>query len=87
MNEEIKQLEEEFKNGLYDDDPLIDLVLHYKKEMELLEKENKKLHNKIENAIEYIEDTLDLKEEYNDEVECVVIDILEILKGSDVDEM
>lgn len=38
---------------------------------------------RIDIAIEYINEILDLKEEYNEEVECVVVDLLEILKGKE----
>jgi len=39
------------------------------------------LQQRIEKTIEYIKETLELKEEYPEEVECVVNDLLEILKG------
>ena len=48
----IKELEEKVKDGLYDDNPLIDLVLYYKKEIELLEKENKEVYNKIKKVLD-----------------------------------
>ncbi len=35
----------------------------------------------VNKAIEYIKETLELKEEYHGEVECVVNDLLDILKG------
>ena len=41
----------------------------------------KELKQRIDKAIEYCKEALDLKEEYNDEVECVVNDLLDILKG------
>lgn len=48
----IKELEQEVKDGLYDDNSLIDLVLYYKKEIELLEKENKEIYNKIKKVLD-----------------------------------
>ena len=51
----IKELEQEVKDGLYDDNSLIDLVLYYKKEIELLEKENKEVYNKIKKVKQLLE--------------------------------
>lgn len=48
----IKELEEKVKDGLYDDNSLIDLVLYYKKEIELLEKENKEVYNKLKKVLD-----------------------------------
>ena len=45
MNEEIKELEERFKNGDFDDNEAIDLLIHYSKIIDYLEKENEKLHH------------------------------------------
>ena len=42
MNEEIKELEERFKNGDFDDNEAIDLLIHYSKIIDYLEKENEK---------------------------------------------
>lgn len=64
----------------YKDLEELEIIINYYEEV------NKELHNKIDKAIEYIEETLDLKEEYTDEVECVVVDLFEILKGSGVNE-
>ena len=41
------------------------------------------LQKRIDKAVEYCKETLDLKEEYNNEVECVVNDLLDILRGKD----
>lgn len=57
MNKEIMQIEEDFENGMYDNIPLIDLVLYYKKEIELLEKENKELHNNWNELKKWLEET------------------------------
>ena len=60
-------------------------IPQYKKDIEdyvdSLEKENQELHNKIDKAIEYINDTLCCIHD-----EELLDDLLEILKDSDVDE-
>lgn len=43
----IRQLEEEVKDGIHDDNPLIELVLFYKREIEQLEEENKRIHEEL----------------------------------------
>lgn len=43
----IKKLEEEVSDGIYDDDPLIDLVLYYKRDIDQLEEENERLYKTI----------------------------------------
>lgn len=43
----IRQLEEEVKDGIHDNNPLIELVLFYKREIEQLEEENKRIHEEL----------------------------------------
>lgn len=43
----IKQLEEEVAEGIHDENSLIDLVLYYKRDIEQLEEENKRLHDEL----------------------------------------
>lgn len=47
VNNNIKNLEEQVKDGVYDDNPLIDLVLFYKREIDQLTEENERLLQKI----------------------------------------
>lgn len=46
----IKQLEEEVAEGIHDENPLIDLVLYYKRDIEQLEEENKRLHDELKKS-------------------------------------
>lgn len=46
----IKQLEEEVAEGIHDENPLIDLVLYYKRDIEQLEEENKRLHDEFKKS-------------------------------------
>jgi len=94
--DKIKQLEEDIKDGMYDDNHLIDLVLYYKNEIELLEKENmadnytkyiEERDSKIDKAIEYMKlrfmNCIDNEKRYFEDY--YIQEIYEILKG-DVDE-
>ena len=49
------------------------------KEYKQLQTENQHLKSTLEEIREYIKETLELKEEYPDEVECVVNDLLQII--------
>lgn len=50
----IKKLEEDVTEGIYDENPLIDLVLYYKRDIEQLEEENERLYKKIK----YLQDVM-----------------------------
>ena len=47
MNNKLLKLKEQVKNGDFDDNELIDLVLHLERENQILLEENKKLNAKI----------------------------------------
>ena len=50
MNNKLLEIEEKVKNGDFDDNELIDLVLHLERENQILLEENKKLNAKINKA-------------------------------------
>lgn len=50
MNNKLLEIEEKVKNGDFDDNELIDLVLHLERENQILLEENKKLNSKINKA-------------------------------------
>ena len=64
MNEEIKELEERFKNGDFDDNEAIDLLIHYSKIIDYLEKENKILRNNYNTALKLLSDSDPKLKEY-----------------------
>lgn len=64
MNEEIKELEERFKNGDFDDNEAIDLLIHYSKIIDYLEKENKILRNNYNTALKLLSDSDSKLKEY-----------------------
>lgn len=64
MNEEIKELEERFKNGDFDDNEAIDLLIHYSKMIDYLEKENKILKNNYNTALKILSDSDPKLKEY-----------------------
>lgn len=53
----INELREKVKNGDFDDNELIDLVLHLERENQALLEENQKYKEVIDKAIKLIEDT------------------------------
>lgn len=50
MNNKLLELKEQVKNGDFDDNELINLVLHIERENQILLEENKKLNAKINKA-------------------------------------
>ena len=50
MNNKVVEIEEKVKNGDFDDNELINLVLHIERENQILLEENKKLNAKINKA-------------------------------------
>lgn len=67
---EVEELEERIKNGEYDDNPLIDLILYYMKNIKMLEEENLRFEDI--NTYEEVKGELDLTQSLivDDHVYC-----------------
>lgn len=74
MNNKLLEIEEKVKNGYFDDNELIDLVLHLEKENQVLLEENKKLNSKINKANNWVRNYIDEwsinDEEWQDLMNC-----------------
>lgn len=82
MNNKLLELKEQVKNGDFDDNELIDLVLQLDSENQILFNENvaiSKKNKKIDKAIKYIEDRMILEQSFClDMKQCT--ELKEILK-------
>ena len=66
--EKIKELNEKVENGEFDDNELIDLLIHYRKENSILKNENKRISdaiNEIDNMILEFNEQIDKMEKIN----------------------
>lgn len=66
--EKIKELNEKIENGEFDDNELIDLLIHYRKENTILKNENKRISNainEIDNMILEFNNQIDKMEKIN----------------------
>lgn len=79
MNNKLLEIEEKVKNGYFDDNELIDLILYLERENQALLEENQKYKEVIDKAIEYIEINK-RKDEFLELNEWGTRDLLEILK-------
>lgn len=80
----IKKLEEEVMDGIHDDNPLIELVLYYKRDIDQLEEENERLLNTIKEKKEE-KPTKEDDRKLTDEQEAMLIDLIRKI-GSMTDE-
>lgn len=89
MNNKLLELKEKVKNGDFDDNELIDLILHLERENQLLLEEIKKYKEVIDKAIENEEEIMYLANKVaittqNVEIKAVrdrLEEIFKILKG------
>ena len=64
----LKELDEKVQNGEFDDNELIDLLIHYRKENSMLKNENKRISdaiNEIDNIILEFNNQIDEMEKIN----------------------